>query len=43
VRDAGVGLPNDDPHVDLGAVVTSEGSILLYSNFVGSIGVYEAR
>ena len=34
-------LPYDDEHADLGAVVLPDGRVLLYTNFQGSIGVYE--
>ncbi len=34
-------LPYNDEHADLGAVVTGEGGLLLYTNFGGSLGVYE--
>jgi len=34
-------LPYDDDHADLGAIVLPDGTTLLYTNFNGSIGVYE--
>jgi len=34
-------LPYNDEHADLGAVVTGEGGTLLFTNFNGSLGVYE--
>ena len=39
--DSGGRLPYDDGHADLGALVLPGGQTLLYTNFNGSIGVYE--
>ena len=34
-------LPYEDSYADLGALVLPDGQTLLYTNFSGSIGVYE--